>query len=79
MASIIERIDLGCANNLMRVLISLTAPRSLIPTEPRRNQYAWKSQSLFKRLKIPRKRLVRNVRLALGIAKTSSGRSVANF
>ena len=25
-ASIIERIDLGCASNLMRVLISLTAP-----------------------------------------------------
>ena len=25
MASIIERIDLGCASNLMRVLISLTA------------------------------------------------------
>ena len=26
MASTIERIDLGCANNLMRVLICLTAP-----------------------------------------------------
>jgi hypothetical protein len=25
-ASIIERIDLGCASNLMRVLISLTVP-----------------------------------------------------
>jgi hypothetical protein len=25
-ASIIECIDLGCASNLMRVLISLTAP-----------------------------------------------------
>jgi hypothetical protein len=25
-ASIIERIDLGCARNLMRVLICLTAP-----------------------------------------------------
>jgi len=29
-ASIIERIDLGCASNLMRVLISLTAPLILI-------------------------------------------------
>ena len=27
MASIIERIKLGCANNPMRVLISLTAPK----------------------------------------------------
>jgi len=26
-ASIIERIDLGCASNLMRVLIGLTAPK----------------------------------------------------
>ena len=26
MAAIIERIDLGCASNLMRVLIKLTAP-----------------------------------------------------
>jgi hypothetical protein len=28
-ASIIERIDLGCASNLMRVLISLTAALAL--------------------------------------------------
>ena len=28
-ASIIERIDLGCASNMMRVLISLTAASSL--------------------------------------------------
>ena len=37
--SIIERIDLGCASNLMRVLISLTAPwhklqkSGLVPAE----------------------------------------------
>jgi hypothetical protein len=29
-ASTIERIDLGCASNLMRVLISLTAPLGLL-------------------------------------------------
>ena len=29
-ASIIERIDLGCASNLMRVLIILTTPRPVL-------------------------------------------------
>ena len=33
MASIIERIDLGCASNPMRVLISLTAPIALFDAE----------------------------------------------
>lgn len=33
----------------------------------------------FRVLKVPRKRLVRNGRLALGIAKTSSGRGGAYF
>ena len=39
MASIIERIDLGCANSPMRVLISLTAASAAIgangPPNPR--------------------------------------------
>lgn len=38
-----------------------------------------KTPSHFSMLKIPRKRLVRNVRLALGFAKTRSGRGSARF
>ena len=34
-ASIIERIDLGCASNLMRVLICLTAPDQALTTVAR--------------------------------------------
>tara|TARA_B110000971_G_scaffold55406_1_gene56337 strand:- start:597 stop:950 length:354 start_codon:yes stop_codon:yes gene_type:complete len=33
-ASIIERIDLGCASNLMRVLISLTTPSQAVEYTP---------------------------------------------
>jgi hypothetical protein len=42
-----NRSDCACAENQSE------KARRLIPSEPRRNQYAWKSQSLFKRLKIP--------------------------
>ena len=38
MASIIERIDLGCASNLMRVLISLTAASFIFQIDMDSNQ-----------------------------------------